>query len=75
MKVEAWKHSSAIDLKNGNGDCYEGEPKSGAANTTLTIEDDDYVKLAEGKLNPQQVQKKPFELQLFTLSRRSCRAN
>lgn len=40
-----------MDLKNA--DVYEGAVKSGKANTTLTISDDDFMSLAEGKLNPQ----------------------
>jgi len=44
-----------VDLKNGAGAVYEGEPKNGEkAATTLTVEDEDFVKLATGKLNPQQ---------------------
>lgn len=41
-----------MDLKNA--DIYEGAPKSGKPNTTLTISDDDFVQMALGKLNPQQ---------------------
>jgi len=41
-----------LDLKKGS--VYKGEPASGTkADTTLTIEDDDMVDMALGKLNPQ----------------------
>uniref|UniRef100_A0A914VXK5 SCP2 domain-containing protein n=1 Tax=Plectus sambesii TaxID=2011161 RepID=A0A914VXK5_9BILA len=44
-----------VDLKNGSGAVYEGTPKNDEkAATTLTVEDEDFVKLATGKLNPQQ---------------------
>jgi 3-hydroxyacyl-CoA dehydrogenase/3a,7a,12a-trihydroxy-5b-cholest-24-enoyl-CoA hydratase len=44
-----------VDLKSGNGKVYEGEPKDGAKpTTTLTLDDDDMVKLVGGQLNPQQ---------------------
>lgn len=45
----------AVDLKNGEGSIYEGEPKNDKAGATLTISDDDMVGLVTGKLNPQQV--------------------
>ena len=42
-------------MKTGSGDVYEGEPKNGVKpSTTMTIDDEDYVKLVEGKLNAQQ---------------------
>jgi len=43
-----------VDLKNGAGEVYAGDPRSGRADLTLTVADDNLVKLAEGKLNPQQ---------------------
>uniref|UniRef100_A0A914XJV9 Peroxisomal multifunctional enzyme type 2 n=1 Tax=Plectus sambesii TaxID=2011161 RepID=A0A914XJV9_9BILA len=44
-----------VDLKNGAGAVYEGAPKNDEkAATTMTVEDEDFVKLATGKLNPQQ---------------------
>lgn len=39
-----------MDLKNAK--VYEGTPE-GKPNTTMTISDEDFVLLAEGKLNPQ----------------------
>uniref|UniRef100_V5GL08 Peroxisomal multifunctional enzyme type 2 n=1 Tax=Anoplophora glabripennis TaxID=217634 RepID=V5GL08_ANOGL len=39
-----------MDLKNAK--VYEGTPE-GKPNTTLTISDEDFILLAEGKLNPQ----------------------
>ncbi|CAL7948825.1 unnamed protein product [Xylocopa violacea] len=40
-----------LDLKKG--EVYRGMPKSGNADTTLTLEDVDMVQMALGKLNPQ----------------------
>lgn len=45
-QVKQW----TMDLKNAN--VYEGTPE-GKPNTTMTISDEDFVLLAEGKLNPQ----------------------
>jgi 3-hydroxyacyl-CoA dehydrogenase/3a,7a,12a-trihydroxy-5b-cholest-24-enoyl-CoA hydratase len=50
--AEAAKYT--VDLKNGEGSIYEGEPKSDKPGATLTISDDDMVGLVTGKLNPQQ---------------------
>ena len=41
-----------IDLKSGKGKCYPGKVKK--ADITITIQDQDMVDLASGKLNPQQ---------------------
>ena len=43
--------SWTLDLKSP--ELYRGEPKSGKADATLTIEDSDMIQLALGKLNPQ----------------------
>ncbi len=46
----------AVDLKTGEGQIYQGEPKNAAKpGVTLTLDDDNMVKLVSGKLNPQQV--------------------
>lgn len=42
---------AAMDLKNAK--VYQGTPE-GKPSTTLTIADDDFMLLAEGKLQPQQ---------------------
>lgn len=42
---------TVIDLKEGS--VYEGVAKGAAADTTLTVSDDDFVSIALGKLNPQ----------------------
>lgn len=41
----------ALDLKKAV--VYEGPPKEGKPNTTLTVADGDFVQMATGKLNPQ----------------------
>ncbi|XP_044744435.1 peroxisomal multifunctional enzyme type 2-like isoform X2 [Coccinella septempunctata] len=46
-QVKQW----TMDLKSAS--VYEGAPKDVKANTTLTISDDDFLLLAQGKLNPQ----------------------
>jgi 3-hydroxyacyl-CoA dehydrogenase/3a,7a,12a-trihydroxy-5b-cholest-24-enoyl-CoA hydratase len=43
-----------VDLKSGDGEIYEGEPKKDKAGCTLTIEDSNMMPLVTGKLNPQQ---------------------
>lgn len=43
---------SALDLKSSIG-VYQGEPKNGKADTTLTVSDDDMIEIAAGTLSPQ----------------------
>ena len=45
----------AADLKNSPGAIYPGQPKKQRAGCTITLTDEDYVALANGDLNPQQV--------------------
>ena len=45
----------AVDLKNPPGRLYRGEPQGVKAGCTMTIDDDNFVALANGDLNPQQV--------------------
>ncbi|XP_013187596.2 peroxisomal multifunctional enzyme type 2 isoform X2 [Amyelois transitella] len=45
--VKKW----TLDLKSG--DVYEGEPKSGKADTTMTVSDADLIDIAAGTTNPQ----------------------
>ncbi|XP_052794200.1 peroxisomal multifunctional enzyme type 2-like [Mya arenaria] len=49
-KVAEW----TADMKTGEGSVYEGTPKSGKADCTVVISDDDLVDLVTGKLNGQQ---------------------
>lgn len=42
-----------IDLKNGSGELYRG-PARGKADTTFTLEDEDFIDLVLGKMNPQK---------------------
>ncbi|CAL1276878.1 unnamed protein product [Larinioides sclopetarius] len=43
-----------VDLKSGSGSIYRGPPKSGRADVTLTMEDEDVILMMLGKLNPQR---------------------
>ncbi|KAF8795061.1 Peroxisomal multifunctional enzyme type 2 like protein [Argiope bruennichi] len=43
-----------VDLKSGSGSIYRGPPKSGKADVTLTMEDEDVILMMLGKLNPQR---------------------
>ena len=45
----------ALDLKNPPGEVYRGPPK-GKADCTLTMSDDDLVKMATGELDAQKVE-------------------
>ncbi|XP_053615096.1 peroxisomal multifunctional enzyme type 2-like [Plodia interpunctella] len=45
--VKKW----TLDLKNAN--VYEGEPKAGKADTTMTVSDTDLIEIASGTINPQ----------------------
>lgn len=45
----------AVDLKTPPGRLYRGEPQGVKAGCTMTIDDDNFVALANGDLNPQQV--------------------
>ncbi|KAH7693763.1 Protein MAOC-1, partial [Aphelenchoides avenae] len=41
-----------IDLKNGNGDVYEGIPKNGEKpSVTVTVDDDNFAQIVAGKLD------------------------
>ncbi len=44
----------AIDLKNGSGSLHKG-PYSGKADVTMTVSDEDFMEVVQGKLNPQKV--------------------
>ncbi|XP_072942667.1 peroxisomal multifunctional enzyme type 2 [Epargyreus clarus] len=46
--VKQW----TLELKGTPG-VYQGQPKSGKADTTMTVSDDDLVDIAAGTLNPQ----------------------
>lgn len=43
---------TALDLKSGLS-VYVGEPKSGKADTTMTVGDNDLMEIAVGTLSPQ----------------------
>lgn len=45
--VSTW----TCDFKNGDGEIYQGEPKAGKPNCTLTIEDEVAVEIFTGKLD------------------------
>ncbi|XP_036953458.1 peroxisomal multifunctional enzyme type 2 isoform X1 [Acanthopagrus latus] len=42
-----------IDLKNGGGSLHQG-PYSGKADVTITVSDEDFMEVVQGKLNPQK---------------------
>eukprot|EP00043_Microstomoeca_roanoka_P004336 m.49049 g.49049 ORF g.49049 m.49049 type:complete len:730 (-) comp12443_c0_seq1:166-2355(-) len=44
-------HIWTVDLKSGAGAIHEGKPKAGKADCTLTLSDDDFAALVEGKLD------------------------
>ncbi|XP_045501947.1 peroxisomal multifunctional enzyme type 2 [Colias croceus] len=46
--VKTW----TMNLKSDIG-VYEGEPKTGKADTTITVSDDDLIEIASGQLSPQ----------------------
>lgn len=42
----------ALDLKNGNNYVYEGDPKNNQKpSVTVTVDDDDFLKIVNGKLD------------------------
>ena len=49
-KPQSW----TVDLKNGNGQLKEGKIDGVKADATFVMLDDDFMKLAGGKLQPQQ---------------------
>ncbi|XP_054707762.1 peroxisomal multifunctional enzyme type 2-like [Uloborus diversus] len=49
-KISEW----TVDLKTGEGSIYRGPPKSGKADVTLTMDDEDVILMMLGKLNPQR---------------------
>ena len=56
---------SATDFKTGEGAIYRGKPKTGKADCSLTISDEDLILLAQGKLNAQNVSNVPFLSELY----------
>lgn len=53
----------AIDLKNEPFTVYEGDVKNGEkATATVTVDDEDFVKIASGQLAPQKVGKTRIKL-------------
>jgi len=49
-KAATW----TVDLKNKNGEIYEGPVNSGKADCTITVSDDDYMDMVAGKLDGQK---------------------
>lgn len=47
---------TAIDMKSPKaGEVYQGQPRTGKADCTITIADENFMSLVTGKLAPQQV--------------------
>ncbi|KAM8885451.1 peroxisomal multifunctional enzyme type 2 isoform 1-T1 [Spinachia spinachia] len=42
-----------IDLKNGSGSLHKG-PSGGKADVTITVSDEDFMEVVQGRLNPQK---------------------
>ena len=45
----------AVDLKNGSGSVYPGDPQQGKSGCVFTVSDDDMMDLVTGKLDGQKV--------------------
>ena len=45
----------ALDFKDAPGDVYQGAPRNGKPDCTLTMSDEDIVKMAAGELDAQKV--------------------
>lgn len=46
-----------MDLKNGSGSLHRG-PAGGKADVTITVSDEDFMEVVQGRLNPQKVTNK-----------------
>lgn len=59
----------AVDLKTGAGSIYRGSPKSGKADVTISMDDEDVILMMLGKLNPQKVSNtfKPSQIHCFSI--------
>ncbi|KAJ3346731.1 hypothetical protein GGF32_007375 [Allomyces javanicus] len=55
IKAGGAQHTFTLDLKNASGDVYQGACKTGKADATITIADQDFVSLASGKANGQKL--------------------
>ena len=47
--------TAALDLKNAPGEVYQGAPRNGKVDCTLTMSDEDIIKMASGELDAQKV--------------------
>ncbi|KAI9225199.1 MAG: sterol-binding-like protein [Piptocephalis tieghemiana] len=46
--------SWTLNFKDGEGEVYKGKVKSGKADATILVSDDDFMKMASGELNGQK---------------------
>jgi len=55
LKKGANVNSWTIDLKNGAGSIYPGEPTTGKPDVEFQVDDENFVKLVNNKANPQNL--------------------
>ena len=50
----------ALDLKDVPGEVYQGAPRNVKPDCTLTMSDEDIIKMATGELDAQKVRNRPL---------------
>lgn len=54
MTYSVFSLRPAIDLKNNSGSVHKGS-YGGKVDVTITVSDEDFMEVVQGKLNPQKV--------------------